>query len=108
MRADHRVGEGHEEVVEQVERVVALEPVDGPSRHGQVSVGGAGDVGLELGQQAGNEVDRAPELGHLLEVKRHAQVILGGMKPDPGHRVFTRHVVGIIGLVLMPHQSQRY
>ena len=48
-----------------------------------MSVGGAVDVGLELGQQARHQVDRARELGDFLEVKGHAQIIFGRMQTAP-------------------------
>ena len=69
-------------------------------------VGRAVDVGLELDQQAGHQVDRAAELGDFFEVQRHAQVILGGVQPDPGHGVLAGDVVGVVRLVLVPHQGQ--
>ena len=46
------------------------------------------------------------ELGDLLQVKRHPQVILGRMQPHPGHRVFARDIIGVVGLMLMPEERQ--
>ena len=64
------------------------------------------DVRLELGQQAGHQVDRARELGDFLQVKGHSQVIFGPMQPHPGHGVFTGDVVRVIRLVLVPHECE--
>ena len=104
--ADHGVGVGHEEVVEQVERVLAPQAVGRHARDEQVLVGRAVDVGVDLDEQAGDEVDRAAELGHLVQVHRHAEVVLGAVEAHPGHRVLPGHVVGVIRLMLVPHQRQ--
>ncbi len=64
------------------------------------------DVGLELGQQAGHQVDRAREFGNFLEVKRHSQVIFGRMQPHPRHRVFAGDIIRVIRLMLVPEQRQ--
>ena len=104
--ADHGVGIGHEEVVEEVQGVVVRQAVGGESRGDEVLVGRAVDIRLNLDEQARDEVDRAPKLGNFLEVQRHPEIILGAVKTDPRHRVFTRDVVGVIGLMLVPHQGQ--
>ena len=97
---------GHEKIVEQVADVVAVKTVDGTARQPQMSIRRTANISLDLGQQAGNQVDRALKLGHLLKVQRHAQVILGCMETNPGHRVIPGHVVGVIRLMLMPDKRQ--
>ena len=64
-------------------------------------------VGQQLHQQAGHQVDRGVQLGHLLEQHGHAPVVLGAVQPDPGHGVLAGHVVGVVRLVLMPEEGQR-
>jgi hypothetical protein len=39
-------------------------------------------------------------------VQRHSEVILGAVQPHPRHQVFAADVVGVIGLMLVPEQSQ--
>src|SRR5262249_33035128 len=69
-------------------------------------VGGALDVRLELYEQARHEVDGTVELWHLFEVQGHPQVVLRRVEPDPRHRVLPGDVVGVIRLVLVPHEGQ--
>ncbi len=106
VRPDHRVRKGHEEVVEDRAGVVVVQAVGRASRERQMRVGRPVDVGVELGQQARHQVDRAAELGDLLQMQGHPQVILGRVQPDPGHGVLARDVIGVVRLVLMPHDRQ--
>jgi hypothetical protein len=73
-----------------------------------MSIGCPANVSLELREKAGYQVDRATKLRNFLKVERHPQVVLGGMKPDPGHGVLACHVVRIIRLMLVPHEGQGY
>ena len=107
VRPDHRIRIGHEKVVEQVAGFGAIEPVGGPARAAQVRVGRALRVGLELGEQARDQVDRAAEFGHLFQMQRHPQVVFGGVQPDPGHGVFARDVIGVVRLMLVPQERER-
>ena len=105
VRPDHRVGERHEEVVEQVEDVLAFQAVDRLAGGDQVFVGRAFDVSLKLAEEAGDEIDCALELGDFLQVQGHSEVVFGGVEPHPRHRVFAGDVVRVVWLVLMPHQG---
>ena len=107
VRPDHRVRIGHEEIVEQVAGLALIQAVDRAARAAQMGVGRARGVGFELREQAWHEVDRAAELGNFFQVQRHPQVVLGGVQPDPGHGVFARDIVGVIRLMLVPHERQR-
>ena len=90
MRPDHRIGVGHEEVVEEVTGVVLFQAVGRPPRRGKMRVARAVDIGLDLGQKAGYQVDRARELRHFLQVERHPQVIFGRVQPAPRASGFRR------------------
>ncbi len=106
VRPDHRVREGHEEVVEQVTGILAAQAVGGHPRDIKVPVRGPVHIRLDLHKQAGHQVDRAAELGDFFQMQRHPDVVLGAVQTDPGHRVLTPDVVGVVRLMLVPHQGQ--
>ncbi len=105
VRADHAVDVGQEEIVEQVQDVGLAHSVGGKPRDVEMPIGAPFAVRLQLQQQAGDEVDRAAELGHLLEVQRHAVVVLGRVHAHPGHQRFAADVVRIVRLVLVPEKG---
>ena len=45
--------------------------------------------------------------GTSFNMEGHPDVVLGRMKPHPRHQRFTRDVVGVVRLVLMPENRQR-
>ena len=97
----------HEELFEQVLRVVFAQPVRWHPRHFQMPVAQPLlGVPLQLQQQTRDEVDRAAELGHLLEVQRHPDVILCAVQTDPRHQRFAADVVGVVRLVLVPDERE--
>ena len=108
VRQDHGVGVGHEEVVEQEDRVGLAQAVGRHARDVEEAVAPA-LVGVleELEQQARHQVDGAAHLGHLEQVQRHAVVVLHAVQADPRHGVLPRDVVGVVGLVLVPEQGER-
>ena len=74
VRADHAVDVRHEEIVEQIVHVDSRDmPSAGMRETSRCrSLPSLFGVALQLQQQAGHQVDRAAELGHFLEVQRHA------------------------------------
>ena len=107
VRPDHLVRMDHEEVVQEVVRVVFRQAVGRQAGNAQVGVLVAViGVGRQLRQQTGHEVDRGVHLGHFAEQHRHSPVVLGSVQPDPRHGVFTGNVVGIVRLMLVPEKGQ--
>ena len=95
-------------VVEQIDPVGLAQAVGRLARHAQVLILlPAVGVGRDLSQQAGHQIDRGVQLGHFVQVHRHAPIILGAVQPHPGHGIVARHVVGIVGLMLMPDEGYR-
>ena len=86
--------------------ISGIQAVGRSARALQMGVGRAVRIGFELRQQARHQVDSAAEFGHFLQVKRHPEIILGGMKPHPGHGVFAGDIVGVIRLMLVPQKRQ--
>jgi hypothetical protein len=106
--ADHVVDAGHEKLIENVQRVDFGQAVGRDARHVQMPVAGPFlGVSQDLQEQAGDEIDRALELGHLFEVQRHAVIIFGAVQAHPGHEALAADIIGIIRLVLMPEKGER-
>ena len=105
VRADHAVDVGQEEIVEQVQHVRLAHPVGRQPRDVEMPIGPPLSVRLQLHQQAGHEIDRAAKLGHLLQVQRHAVIVLGRVHAHPGHQRFAADVVRIVRLMLVPEKG---
>ena len=104
---NHILHARHEEVVQHIVDIGFAESVGGIPRNVEMPVAACLiSILLQLQQQAGNEIDGAVKLGHLLEMQRHAVVILGSVQADPGHQRLAADVVRIIRLVLMPQKSK--
>ena len=107
VRADHAVDVGHEEIVQQVDNVFRVHSIGRHPRDVEMAIASSVRVREELYEQAGNEVDRAAELGHLFEVQGHAVVVLGRVQADPGHQRLAADVVRVVRLMLVPEEGQR-
>src|SRR5688572_27473445 len=60
---------------------------------------------LELDQEGRGQVERGSDGRKTFGEKRHIEVGLGRMQPDPGHAGGPRHRVGVIRLVHMPEKA---
>ena len=103
--ANHLVWIRHEEVVEDVKTIGLAKAACGDARNLEWAIGRlAVDVGLDLHEQAGDEVDGTAHLGEFEQVQGHAAIILDAVQTNPGHGVLSADVVRIIGLMLVPEK----
>ena len=105
-RANHRLQIRREKVVDQIPGIVCAEPVGWHPRDIQMPVAAPRDVPLDLHEQARDQIDRAAELGNLLDMEGHPDVVLGRMKPHPRHEGFSSHIIRVVRLMLMPENCQ--
>ena len=64
-------------------------------------------IPLNLHEQAGDQIDRAVELGDFLQVQGHPDVVFGRVEPHPRHQDFPGQVIGVVRLMLVPEDRER-